>query len=549
MMKTNSLLMIVLCIITLLSCSTESTQTYTLTTTANPSEGGVITPNTGSFDEGETVSLQATANEGWVFSGWQGDVVSTANPLNLSMTQNFTMIGFFEQRMHALTIDVEGEGTVTETVVQQKSTDYAEGTVVELEAVHAEGSMFSHWEGDLSGSDNPAEITVDEPKNVVGVFERRMHALTVDVEGQGTVTETVLQQKATDYVHGTIVELEAVAAENWVFRHWEGDLSSSDNPAQITVNEPKSIVADFFTFPTVSTGSVRTITEDSAQTGGDVTDDGGASVSERGVCWSTSQNPTTNDSCSSDGSGTGTFSSNLTNLSSFTQYFVRAYATNSAGTAYGNQRNFITDSEWQRDTTTEVVDVTNPVTGKTWMDRNLGASRAATTSTDPVAYGDLYQWGRAADGHEKRSSGTTFKLSSTDTPGHEAFILVSSNPKDWRSPQNDNLWQGINGINNPCPNGYRLPTEAEWQAERQSWSSNDRNGAFSSPLKLPVAGYRSYSSGSLLLVGSYGSYWSGIISVSTTVFVMNFNSNIAYLTNSLTNSLRANGNSVRCIKD
>jgi hypothetical protein len=127
------------------------------------------------------------------------------------------------------------------------------------------------------------------------------------------------------------------------------------------------------------------------------------------------------------------------------------------------------------------------------MDRNLGASRAATSSTDAEAYGDLYQWGRAADGHQKRTSGTTSTLSNSDTPGHGNFILAPNSPYDWRSPQNNNLWQGVNGTNNPCPAGYRLPTEAELNAERLSWSSNNAAGAFASPLKLPVAGYRDRS--------------------------------------------------------
>ena len=61
---------------------------------------------------------------------------------------------------------------------------------------------------------------------------------------------------------------------------------------------------------------------------------------------------------------------------------------------------------------------------------------------------------------------------------------------DWRSPQNDNLWQGVNGINNPCPSGYRIPTEAELDAERLSWSSDNSAGAIASALKLPMAGYR-----------------------------------------------------------
>lgn len=528
------------------SCGTENSSptTFTLTTSVSPVEGGSISPAQGSYDEGETLSLQATPTEGWEFVRWEQDLNTTANPMNITMNRDYTVVGVFEQRMHAFTVDVEGEGTVTETVVQQKNKDYAEGTVVELEAVPAEGWMFSHWEGDLSGSDNPAQITVDESKSVVGVFEQRMHALTIDIEGEGTVTETVVQQKTTDYAEGTVVELEAIPAESWVFRHWKGDLSGSDNPVEITVDEPISIVADFFTLPTVGTGSVRSITENSAQSGGDVTDDGGSFVTARGICWSTSQNPTTNDSCTSDGSGTGTFSSNLTNLSSSTEYFVRAYATNSAGTAYGNQRNFTTDSEWPRDTTTEVVEVTNPATGKTWMDRNLGASRAATTSTDPHSFGDLYQWGRAADGHEKRTSGITFKLSSTDTPGHGSFIGASSSPYDWRSPQNDNLWQGVNGVNNPCPGGYRLPSEAEWEAERQSWGSNNEAGAFASPLKLPVAGYRDPSSGALDGDGVSGLYWSSTVD-GTDSWYLTILDGEAFTSN----YRRANGFSVRCIKD
>lgn len=162
---------------------------------------------------------------------------------------------------------------------------------------------------------------------------------------------------------------------------------------------------------------------------------------------------------------------------------------------------------------------------------------------DELAYGDLYQWGRAADGHQKRNSPTTSTLSSSDQPGHGSFILAPP-PLDWRSPQNDNLWQGVNGVNNPCPVGYRLPTEAEWEAEEQTWSSSDAAGAFASPLKLPVAGYRDLSSGSLLFVGSDGDYWSGTVSGSDARF-LGFGSGSA----SMGSDFRAGGRSVRCLKD
>ena len=193
---------------------------------------------------------------------------------------------------------------------------------------------------------------------------------------------------------------------------------------------------------------------------------------------------------------------------------------------------------------TAIVDVINPTTGKTWMDRNLGASQVATSSTDANSYGDLYQWGRGSDGHQCRNSPTTSTLSSVDQPLHGSFILTINLPNDWRSPQNTGLWQGVNGVNNPCPIGYRLPTETEINAERASWSSNNSTGAFASPLKLPMAGDRSGSNGSLYMVGTSSYYWSSTVS-STVSRNLLFYSSDAYMST----SVRAIGNSVRCLKD
>jgi uncharacterized protein (TIGR02145 family) len=191
-----------------------------------------------------------------------------------------------------------------------------------------------------------------------------------------------------------------------------------------------------------------------------------------------------------------------------------------------------------------VGEVFNPSTGKTWMDRNLGASQVATSSTDAASYGDLYQWGRRADGHQLRNSGTTTTLSSTDQPANGNYILASTSPFDWRSSQNVNLWQGVNGVNNPCPSGFRLPTETEWQAERQSWSSDNSAGAFASPLKLPMAGGRSSRFGSLSNAGTSGRYWSSTVSSADSRDLRFGSSNAG-----MNNDDRASGASVRCIKD
>jgi Fibrobacter succinogenes major domain (Fib_succ_major) len=192
---------------------------------------------------------------------------------------------------------------------------------------------------------------------------------------------------------------------------------------------------------------------------------------------------------------------------------------------------------------TAVVNVTSP-TGKIWMDRNLGATQVATSSTDAASYGDLYQWGRRADGHQCRTSAATGVLSSIDQPANGNFITPGSTPYDWRSPQNVNLWQGVNGVNNPCPSGYRIPTDPELEAERLSWSVNTSVGAFASPLKLPMAGYRDGSISFLYDIGARGYYWSSTVSGADSRR-FRFDSIAAYMS---TNT-RAGGYAVRCLKD
>jgi uncharacterized protein (TIGR02145 family) len=197
----------------------------------------------------------------------------------------------------------------------------------------------------------------------------------------------------------------------------------------------------------------------------------------------------------------------------------------------------------------EIIEVTNPITGKTWMDRNLGASQVATSMTDSSAFGDLYQWGRKSDGHQCRDSPTTTTLSITDQPVDGNFIFSPNTPNDWRNPQNINLWQGVNGVNNPCPLGYRLPTEAEWNAEDASFISQNATGAFSSPLKLPAAGFRSAYNGLFGGIGSSACYWSSTLptpnmdtSGSRSLFC-NVNGVVMQVVR------RASGLSVRCIKN
>jgi hypothetical protein len=175
------------------------------------------------------------------------------------------------------------------------------------------------------------------------------------------------------------------------------------------------------------------------------------------------------------------------------------------------------------------------------LDRNLGASQIATSITDEAAYGDLYQWGRSEDGHQLRTSSTTSVLAENSSPNHPDFILCDS---DWLQTADDNLWQGLNGVNNPCPMGYRLPTQEEFEEESGTWASSDAEGAFNSVLKLTLGGARSRVTGAIGNVGTFVGYRTSTL-----------NGNQSRVMGvSLTNSMigerdKGDGNCVRCIMD
>ncbi|MBK8627885.1 MAG: hypothetical protein IPN86_20695 [Saprospiraceae bacterium] len=186
--------------------------------------------------------------------------------------------------------------------------------------------------------------------------------------------------------------------------------------------------------------------------------------------------------------------------------------------------------------------VVNPVTGKVWLDRNLGASQVATSPTDPLSYGDLYQWGRNADGHQIRTSGTTSALASNFFTDHGLFISTNGSPYNWLNTGDNFMWSGLAAENNPCPSGFRLPTAAEWEQERRTWSTNNSTGAFNSLLKLPMAGIR-YDSGSINEVGSGGIYWCSTVSGTySRYFYFSGGAGVASTT-------RSGGLSIRCIQD
>ena len=133
------------------------------------------------------------------------------------------------------------------------------------------------------------------------------------------------------------------------------------------------------TTPTVTTTAVFSIASTTAASGGTIADDGGATITKKGICWSTTPNPTTQNNYTSDGAGSTTFYSALTSLALGTNYYVRAYATNSAGTAYGNQVNFTTSFTIETSSsapvlgTTIIVKNATDYTGGGYISSNGGA--------------------------------------------------------------------------------------------------------------------------------------------------------------------------------
>ncbi len=317
------------------------------------------------------------------------------------------------------------------------------------------------------------------------------------------------------------------------------------NTKGMSYGELQSFTTGDYNLASLNTDVPKNITLNSVELAGNVTNEGGGSVIERGFCIGLNPNPTTTDNkYSVTTKGLGSFTLVVVNLKENTKYYARSFAINEKGIVYGIEQNFTTlFKEITRDFKTTVVEVTSK-SGRIWMDRNLGASQIATSSTDINAYGDLYQWGRASDGHQLRNSQNSSQQSSSDLPNSSNFILSPISTMNWRVPKNDGLWQGVNGTNNVCPTGFRLPTKEEWVIEMSYWIPKNATGAYLSPLKLTIGGARSFESGGIYGVSESGFYWSSSIGGQNTATDLVFGAGA-----SLNDNPRGDGFSVRCIKN
>ena len=235
-----------LCLVILFSCSKDPV-IYTLTGTANPAEGGTVSPSSQQYDSGDVANVTATASAEYVFQSWSGSASGSSPNTTVTMDSDKAVIANFIKKQYPLTTEIEGEGSVTEKVIKAGvAKDYNSGTIVELTAVPDGEWLFVEWKGDLTGSENPKQITIDKAKAVTAVFVKKQYSLTIEIEGEGTVTEKVIKAGvAKDYNSGTIVELTAMPTGDWEFMEWSGDITSTTNPVQITINGPKTIKVKF----------------------------------------------------------------------------------------------------------------------------------------------------------------------------------------------------------------------------------------------------------------------------------------------------------------
>ena len=245
--------------------------------------------------------------------------------------------------------------------------------------------------------------------------------------------------------------------------------------------------------PVVTTAEVTGITCYTAVSGGEVTFDGNVTVTARGICWGTSPNPTIEDNKTTDGTGVGGFTSNLSNLEYNTTYYVRAYATNEVGTAYGEEVTFTT--------------LLDPANGHEYVDLGLSVKWATCNvgANSPEEYGDYFAWGET-------STKETYDYDNCPTYGLSISELQSQGYID----SEGNLTSQYDAATANWGGDWRMPTDDELNELRNrcTWTWTTQNGVngynvegpSGASIFLPAAGDRFGSS--LLYAGSSGYYWS-----------------------------------------
>ena len=306
------------------------------------------------------------------------------------------------------------------------------------------------------------------------------------------------------------------------------------NKFGIAYGEEISFVCE--ALPTVTTTQPTDISYTSATIGGNVTDNGGLEVTERGVVYATTQNPTIYNTKITSGSGLGTFTCNLTDLQDGTTYYVRAYAVNEKGIAYGEEVS-LTTSKAPFENGHEYVDLGLSVK---WATCNVGAST-------PEEYGDYFAWGETST--KSSYDWSTYKHCN----GSATSFTKYNNSSSYGTVDNKTTLELSDDAARANWGGaWRMPTDAEQTELREqcTWTWTSQNGvngykvtskSNGNSIFLPAAGYRGGSS--LNLAGSYGCCWSSSLSTRYPFYACSVYFNSSNVDRG--DSLRCDGRSVR----
>ena len=240
--------------------------------------------------------------------------------------------------------------------------------------------------------------------------------------------------------------------------------------------------------PVVATIDVTEITEISAVAGGEITSDGGAEVYSRGICWGVNPSPTLDDDFTTNGSGLGEFLCDIVNLTPNTKYYVRAFATNSVGTSFGEQVEFTT-LEVEEDGTIngyEYVDLGLP-SGLKWATHNIGA-------TSPSEKGDMFAWGETSPKAQYTEANcTSYALNMQDIAGDPQYDAARANwGSTWKMPSKKDFEE----LMNECT--------WEWVVDVNGVGCKKVTGPNGNSILLPISGYVYESS---FYMQDFGYYW------------------------------------------